>query len=74
MQKDKNGEVIKRPMTAYMLYNNSRRGPLSKEHQGKSRSAKIFDLGVPITELAKMVGQEWKLMDESSKQVPIFVD
>jgi len=60
-------------MSAYMLYNSWRRGPLSKEHKGKSSSAKIYNLGVSITELAKMIGQEWKLMDESSKQVPKFV-
>jgi hypothetical protein len=34
--KDANGNDLKRPLTAYMLYNNFRRPILKEEHPGKS--------------------------------------
>lgn len=34
-EKDKNGDGLKRPLSAYMLFNNHRRPILKKEHQGK---------------------------------------
>jgi len=33
--KDANGNEIKRPLSAYMLYNNHRRPTLRSEHPGK---------------------------------------
>lgn len=34
--KDANGNELKRPLSAYMLYNNHRRPTLRSEHPGKS--------------------------------------
>jgi hypothetical protein len=36
--KDANGDNLKKPLTAYMLYNNHRRPILKKEFPGKSLS------------------------------------
>ena len=33
--KDANGNILKRPLSAYMLYNNHRRPTLRSEHPGK---------------------------------------
>lgn len=38
--KDENGNELKRPQTAYMLFNNYRRPILRNEHPGKSSLAK----------------------------------
>lgn len=35
VQKDADGNKLKRPMSAYMLYNNYRRPVIRQEHQGK---------------------------------------
>ena len=35
VMKDANGNEIKRPLSAYMLYNNHRRPTLRTEHPGK---------------------------------------
>lgn len=34
---DANGNELKKPLSAYMLFNNYRRPALRQEHQGKSR-------------------------------------
>ena len=36
--KDANGNELKRPLSAYMLYNNHRRPTLRSEHPGKSHT------------------------------------
>ena len=38
VMKDANGNEIKRPLSAYMLYNNHRRPTLRTEHPGKQTS------------------------------------
>ena len=40
--KDANGNVVKKPLTAYMLFNNYRRPMLRSEHPGKRRSLLIL--------------------------------
>jgi hypothetical protein len=39
--KDENGNELKRPQTAYMLFNNYRRPILRNEHPGKSLFSKL---------------------------------
>ena len=49
----KKKEGPKKPLSAYMLYNNHRRAILSSEHADKK-----------VTEISKMVGEEWRKMTE----------
>jgi len=49
VMKDANGNFLKRPLSAYMLYNNYRRPTLRSEHP---------DLSLPS--LSKLIGEEWK--------------
>lgn len=62
--RDSNGESVKRPLSAYMLYNNFRRPVLQQEHSGKySHDHKLFlDLALP--DLSKLIGEEWKNMTD----------
>jgi len=52
--KDANGNELKRPLSAYMLYNNHRRPTLRSEHP---------DLSLP--NLSKLIGDEWKRLSET---------
>ena len=40
--KDINGNELKRPLSAYMLYNNHRRPVLRQEHPGKSSQIRLY--------------------------------
>ena len=40
--REPNGEVVKRPLSAYMLYNNFRRPVLQGEHPGKQIASKLM--------------------------------
>lgn len=58
VMKDANGNEIKRPLSAYMLYNNHRRPTLRTEHP---------DLSLP--DLSKLIGDEWKRLSETQKAI-----
>jgi len=58
--KDANGNDLKRPLTAYMLFNNFRRPVLQKDHPDFS-----------LTDLSKLIGQEWKNLNEDQRKVSI---
>lgn len=51
--KDENGNDLKRPLSAYMLYNNYRRPVLRAEHSE-----------LTLTDLSKLIGEEWKKLNE----------
>lgn len=57
---DANGNELKRPLSAYMLYNNHRRPVLRNEHP---------DLTLP--DLSKLIGDEWKKLSDGTKHVSI---
>ena len=69
--KDANGNELKRPLSAYMLYNNHRRPTLRSEHPGKSTKSimsnfwrvQLTDLSLP--DLSKLIGDEWKRLSET---------
>ena len=42
--KDANGNELKRPLSAYMLYNNHRRPTLRQEHPGKCPMADLPEI------------------------------
>lgn len=54
--KDVHGNDLKRPLSAYMLYNNHRRPVLRQEHP---------ELSLP--DLSKLIGDEWKKLSENQK-------
>lgn len=56
--RDANGNEIKRPLSAYMLYNNHRRPTLRTEHP---------ELSLP--DLSKLIGDEWKRLSETQKAI-----
>lgn len=56
--KDANGNELKRPLSAYMLYNNHRRPTLRQEHP---------ELSLP--DLSKLIGDEWKKLSETQKAI-----
>lgn len=56
--KDANGNELKRPLSAYMLYNNHRRPTLRTEHP---------ELSLP--DLSKLIGDEWKRLSETQKAI-----
>ncbi|CDW71542.1 fact complex subunit ssrp1 [Stylonychia lemnae] len=57
--KDKNGvDAIKRPLSAYMLFNNHRRPILKKEHAAMS-----------LPEVSKMIGEEWSKLTADQKKI-----
>lgn len=69
MKKKKNKEEnkdnnIKKPLSAYMLYNNHRRPVLRKEYPRKSNPFQhIIELTLP--EVSRLIGDEWnKLSSE----------
>ena len=68
--KDANGNDLKRPLTAYMLYNNFRRPILKEEHPGKftRNNLRVF-ADLSLTDLSKLIGQEWKQLTEAVKKV-----
>ncbi len=51
-------EGIKRPMSAYMFYNNHRRPILTREYPELS-----------LIEVSKLIGEEWGKLSEGQKQV-----
>jgi hypothetical protein len=51
-----NGNELKRPLSAYMLYNNHRRPVLRQEHP---------ELSLP--DLSKLIGDEWKKLSENQR-------
>uniref|UniRef100_A0A7S3FZ13 HMG box domain-containing protein n=2 Tax=Strombidium rassoulzadegani TaxID=1082188 RepID=A0A7S3FZ13_9SPIT len=53
----KDGSVVKKPLTAYMLYNNFRRSTLKLEHPEFS-----------IIDISKVIGAEWNAMPDAQKQ------
>ena len=68
--KDANGNDLKRPLTAYMLFNNFRRPVLQKDHPGKSPAfALSFAADFSLTDLSKLIGQEWKNLNEDQRKV-----
>lgn len=48
---------LKRPLSAYMLYNNYRRPVLRSEHPE-----------LQLTDLSKLIGDEWKKLSEDQKK------
>jgi len=48
---------MKRPLSAYMLYNNYRRPVLRKEHPGMIILIKHLELTLP--DVSKVIGEEW---------------
>lgn len=66
--KDKSGgEALKRPLSAYMLYNNHRRPILKKEHASNVLMLNSVDLSLP--EVSKMIGEEWSKLTQDQKKV-----
>jgi len=55
---DNSGNELKRPLSAYMLYNNHRRPILRAEHP---------DLALP--DLSKLIGDEWKKLSENQRAI-----
>lgn len=55
---DSTGNELKRPLSAYMLYNNHRRPTLRIEHP---------ELALP--DLSKLIGDEWKKLSENQKAI-----
>ena len=47
--KDVNGNELKRPLSAYMLYNNHRRPVLRSEHPGKPQFRLIINFLIYLT-------------------------
>ena len=76
--KDANGNELKRPLSAYMLYNNHRRPVLRNEHPGKyfqnaiylsDPSIDLLELSLP--DLSKLIGDEWKKLSENQRAVSL---
>ena len=76
--KDANGNELKRPLSAYMLYNNHRRPVLRQEHPGKyfqdamypsNLSIHLLELSLP--DLSKLIGDEWKKLSENQRAVSL---
>ena len=67
--KAKNGvDAIKRPLSAYMLFNNHRRPILKKEHISNTIFFHFYsDLSLP--EVSKMIGEEWSKLTIDQKKV-----
>jgi len=61
--KDANGDDLKKPLTAYMLFNNHRRPILKKEHICK-RSGLDGSIALSLPEVSKMIGDEWGKLTE----------
>lgn len=61
--KQKNGDGIKKPLTAYMLFNNHRRPIIKSEHQCKTFKW-IMTLALSLPEVSKMIGEEWNKLTE----------
>ena len=55
---DADGNEIKRPLSAYLLYNNHRRPVLKAEHPD-----------LVLTDLSKIIGEEWQKLNDSQKTV-----
>ena len=58
---DADGNEIKRPLSAYLLYNNHRRPVLKAEHPD-----------LVLTDLSKIIGEEWQKLNDSQKTVSSF--
>lgn len=71
--KDINGNEVKRPLTAYMLFNNYRRPMLRSEHPGKFKILFTIYLDLSLPDLSKLIGQEWAQLNESQKKVRLSV-
>jgi len=71
--KDINGNEVKRPLTAYMLFNNYRRPILRSEHPGKFQILIKPFLDLSLPDLSKLIGQEWAQLNESQKKVRVSV-
>ena len=61
--KDANGDDLKKPLTAYMLFNNHRRPILKKEHACKSSGVE-GSIVLSLPEVSKMIGDEWGKLTE----------
>lgn len=65
--KDENGNDVKRPLSAYMLYNNYRRPVLRAEHSGRLNPFiphLCLSIELTLTDLSKLIGEEWKKLNE----------
>ena len=71
---DSTGNELKRPLSAYMLYNNHRRPTLRTEHPGKYLSLILIDhvaTELALPDLSKLIGDEWKKLSENQKAVSL---
>jgi hypothetical protein len=72
---DANGNELKRPLSAYMLYNNHRRPTLRSEHPGKSAQSVdvsnqvAMSLELSLPDLSKLIGDEWKTLSDAQRDV-----
>jgi len=57
--KDINGNEVKRPLTAFKLFDNYRRPILRSEHPGKFQILFKVYLDLSLPELSKLIGKEW---------------
>lgn len=63
----KGPDHVKRPLSAYMLYNNHRRPVLKGEHPCKNW--RLTSLVMNLTEVSKLIGEEWQKLSEDQKRV-----
>ena len=61
---------MKKPLTAYMLFNNHRRPILKKEHTRKDLMG-LQGVELSLPEVSKMIGDEWGKLTEDQKKVSI---
>lgn len=60
---------IKKPLSAYMLYCNLRRPTIMKEMPGKSFQSSFSHSDIKLTEVSKIIGEEWRCLDSNQKNV-----
>lgn len=65
---DAQGNELKKPLSAYMLYNNHRRPTLRAEHPGKCHR-RLTSAELALPDLSKLIGEEWKKLSEPQRHV-----
>lgn len=67
---EKDPDRPKKPLTAYMLFTNSKRAEIKQAHPGSDR-LEVPLLDYSITDVSKEIGKLWKEVSEEEKEVDI---
>lgn len=68
-KKPKKDPEIKKPLSAYMLYNNFRRPKLREQYPRTSLCSADPFIDISLPDISRLIGEEWKTLAEEHKQV-----